>query len=126
MPTAVAKTSVAEESSAGVELLRKEVPQEERFSDPQNFINRELSWLEFNRRVLEEAQDPTQPLIERVKFLTIVSSNLDEFFEIRGAGIKEQIGRGTGDGGADGLGPPGRFNGIQGVVRERVATKCAL
>ena len=88
MPTAVAKTSVADERSAGMELLRKDLPVANRFSDPQNFINRELSWLEFNRRVLEEAQDVTQPLIERVKFLTIFSSNLDEFFEIRVAGIK--------------------------------------
>src|SRR5438034_8630396 len=77
MPTAVAKTSVAEEPSPKVELLRKDSPPEERLSAPENFINRELSWLEFNRRVLEEAQDPTQPLIERVKFLTIFSSNLD-------------------------------------------------
>ena len=46
----------------------------DRFGDAKNFINRELSWLAFNQRVLEEAQDPTQPLIERVKFLTIVSS----------------------------------------------------
>ena len=68
-----------------------EAPPEPDFSAAKNFINRELSWLEFNRRVLEEAQDPTQPLLERVKFLGIVSSNLDEFFEIRVAGIKQQI-----------------------------------
>jgi len=53
------------------------------FSAPENFLNRELSWLEFNRRVLEEAQDASQPLMERVKFLSIFSANLDEFFEIR-------------------------------------------
>src|SRR5437762_620888 len=126
MPTAVAKTSVAEESSAGVELLRKEVPQEERFSDPQNFINRELSWLEFNRRVLEEAQDPTQPLIERVKFLTIVSSNLDEFFEIRVAGIKQQIESETSDISPDGLSPTETFDRIQKTVRQLVAAQYAL
>src|SRR5438034_7177353 len=126
MPTAVAKTSAADEPSAGIEVLRRDAPAANRFSDPRNFINRELSWLEFNRRVLEEAQDPTQPLIERVKFLTIFSSNLDEFFEIRVAGIKQQIESETSDFGPDGLSPTDTFNSIQRVVRELVATQYGL
>src|SRR5204863_2892661 len=96
------------------------------FSDPANVINRELSWLEFNRRVLEEAQDPTQPLIERVKFLTIFSSNLDEFFEIRVAGIKQQIESETSDVGPDGLSPTETFNAIQREAHEMVATEYTL
>jgi polyphosphate kinase len=97
-----------------------------RFSDPKNFINRELSWLEFNRRVLEEAQDPTQPLLERVKFLGIFSSNLDEFFEIRVAGIKQQIESETSNVGPDGMSPTETFNAIQRTTREMVATQYAL
>src|SRR2546427_6385862 len=100
--------------------------QASRFSAPENFINRELSWLEFNRRVLEEAQDPTQPLIERVKFLTIFSGNLDEFFEIRVAGIKQQIESETSDVGPDDLSPTELFDRIQKRVRELVGMQYAL
>ena len=90
------------------------------FADPKNFINRELSWLEFNRRVLEEAQDQSQPLLERVKFLSIFASNLDEFFEIRVAGIKQQIDSGTADIGPDGMAPAELFDAIQSRAHEMV------
>ncbi len=96
------------------------------FSDQKNFINRELSWLEFNRRVLEEAEDPAQPLLERVKFLGIVSSNLDEFFEIRVAGIKQQIASETSDVGPDGMSPTATFEAIVRGAHEMVAAQYKL
>ena len=72
---------------------------------PEDLLNRELSWLDFNARVLEEAEDPTVPLLERVKFLSIVSSNWDEFFMVRVAGIWRQIDAGITQPGPDGLMP---------------------
>src|SRR6185436_9938939 len=71
--------------------------------NPAYYINRELSHLHFNQRVLSQALDETHPLLERLKFLLIFSSNLDEFFEIRVAGLKKQITFAREQAGADGL-----------------------
>ncbi len=88
---------------------------------PKHFINRELSWLEFNQRVLDEARDPEHPLMERVKFFGIVSSNLDEFFEVRVAGIKQQLESGATGTTVDGLNSAETFAAIGRRVRRLVS-----
>lgn len=80
------------------------------------FFNRELSWLAFNRRVLDLCTDPAQPLLERMKFLAIVSSNLDEFFEIRVAGLIQQVESGIVQVGIDGLGPREQLRRIHSIT----------
>ncbi len=82
----------------GKELLKK-------YKDPKNFFNRDLSWVEFNRRVLEEALNPDLPLLEKVKFISIFHSNLDEFYMIRVSGLKDQVAANVLEPTIDGLTP---------------------
>jgi len=93
---------------------------------PEHFINRELSLLAFNRRVLAQAADEHVPLLERLRFLCIVSSNMDEFFEIRVAGLKEQIKLGSHTAEADGLAPDEVFRRVALEAHALIADQYAL
>src|SRR5437867_5983616 len=90
--------------------------------DPSLYFNRELSWLEFNRRVLEEAQDPQVPLLERLKFLAIFSSNVDEFFMVRVGGLQQKVQAGIAVGsGADRMPPKEQLERISQDTRQLLA-----
>ncbi|MDQ3137361.1 MAG: polyphosphate kinase 1 [Gemmatimonadota bacterium] len=88
--------------------------------DPSLYLNREISWLQFNRRVLHEALDTRTPLLERLKFLGIFSGNLDEFFQVRVAGLKQQVAAGIVERTADGMTPEDQLSAISGIVRDLV------
>ncbi len=95
--------------------------------NPKLFLNRELSWLEFNQRVLDEAADPTVPLLERAKFLSIVATNLDEFFMIRVAGLKQQVAGGDPvEPSADGMTPQESVAAISQRVHRMVRDQYAV
>src|SRR4051794_11681220 len=89
-------------------------------TDPGLYFNRELSWLEFNARVLELAEDPDVPPLERLKFVSILSSNLDEFFMVRVAGLHEMIDSGIDKPREDGRSPLETLEAIRAVVGEHV------
>jgi polyphosphate kinase len=110
-------------------LMAKKTPPEPRHvtrHPPAFYLNRELQTLEFNRRVLAQAEDKSVPVLERLRFLCIVSSNLDEFFEIRLAGVKEQIKLSAASVDPDGMSPAEVFRNVSGVAHRLVERQYAL
>ena len=113
-------SSVADRTARRQSAMARSRSARGRLADPRLYLNRELAQLEFNRRVLAQAEDGDVPLLERLRFLCIVSSNLDEFFEIRVAGLKAQIELGAEAAGPDGALPSQVFREVAGRAHELV------
>jgi polyphosphate kinase len=128
-PDPVTATAAASTGSAPVTQAADAATEATQTMDldaPELYLNRELTWLEFNRRVLHEAQDESNPLLERLKFVGIVSSNLDEFFMKRIGGLKQQVGAGILDYSVDGRLPAQQIEECYVKVRELEAEKDEL
>src|SRR4029079_19206028 len=95
-------------------------------TDPALFLNRELSWLEFNARVLHEAVDERNPLLERLKFLAIFNTNLDEFYMVRVAGLRRQVAAGVHVLSPDGMSPADQLAAITARVGDLTRAQRAL
>jgi polyphosphate kinase len=100
--------------------------EEQEFTNPELYINRELSWLAFNQRVLDQARDPSWPVLERLKFLAIFGSNLDEFFMIRVSGLHEQLQSQAPSTAADGLSAVEQLTRIRSLVTHLTETAVSL